>query len=211
MLKLERNFDIFDNNTVHISPRVYPDLFSSYSRKITAVSYAPNEQNGTECSKRKKVTFADEKGRRLCHVKLYVPDSSTVCYRPDFSPPLIIKDKMEYKVAYNETQLHLKNVSLLLYGLTTNKNLFGAVAVRNLAFHKEVKVRLTLNKWKTFQDIPCNFMQQEFRGDIDRFVFVIHLLTLEHNILQKGIEFAVRYCVNDSEHWDNNGNHNYKL
>ncbi|XP_065648907.1 protein phosphatase 1 regulatory subunit 3B [Hydra vulgaris] len=212
MLKLEKSFDIFDNNAMHISPRVYSDLFYNYSQKLVD-TYRNNEVGEAECFKRKKVTFADEKGKTLCYVKFFVPESTTVCYRPNYGPTSIFEDKMEYKIAYNETQLHLKNVSLLLYGLTANKNLFGAVAVRNLAFKKDVKIRLTLNKWKTFQDIPCKFMQQEFHGDIDRFIFVTHLLTLGHDISsnQKGIEFAVCYSVNNDEHWDNNANHNYKL
>jgi hypothetical protein len=84
------------------------------------------------------------------------------------------------------------------------------ILVKNLAYHKYVGIRYSLDNWKSFQEIPASFVSticpslHSFEG-IDRFQFQIHL---NH---YSSISFAVRYCVGGQEYWDNNYEKNYTV
>ncbi|XP_070617779.1 protein phosphatase 1 regulatory subunit 3E-like [Erythrolamprus reginae] len=85
----------------------------------------------------------------------------------------------------------------------------GAVRVLNLAYEKSVSVRYTLNRWASCNEVPAAYLPppgaaQDARTD--RFAF--HLPVGAGTTL---LEFAVRYRVADTEYWDNNDGHNYKL
>ncbi|XP_061450262.1 protein phosphatase 1 regulatory subunit 3E-like [Rhineura floridana] len=87
----------------------------------------------------------------------------------------------------------------------------GAVRVLNLAYEKSVSVRYTLNRWASCNEVPATYLPPPPAGHAgdgltDRFAF--HLPVGEGTTL---LEFAVRYCVADTEYWDNNDGHNYKL
>ena len=85
----------------------------------------------------------------------------------------------------------------------------GIVAVKNMAFEKEVKVRYTLNKWGSFQDIWAYYLAFSRSKDIDKFCFRLVLpFDLE---VGRQIEFAIRYRVDDKEFWDNNFGKNYVI
>ncbi|KAG8143967.1 hypothetical protein E2320_001101 [Naja naja] len=85
----------------------------------------------------------------------------------------------------------------------------GAVRVLNLAYEKTVSVRYTLNRWASCNEVPAAYLPQPAAahdGQTDRFAF--HLPVGAGTTL---LEFAVRYRVADTEYWDNNDGHNYKL
>lgn len=162
----------------------------------------------------KKVRFADDEGGLLCSVKIF-EEKPCFAYQPRLhTTPAFSKTNLtNYKTVYNETKLSLKNVSVVAYGLVNGSTLFGAIAVRNLAFNKKVSVRLTLDGWRTPPlDLQAKFVQQEFNGLIDRFFFMKPLTDdQQFEEIARDIEFAVCYTVNDTEHWDNNGGANYKF
>lgn len=101
-----------------------------------------------------------------------------------------------------------------VYLSSDNKNLMGAIAVQNLAFHKLVVARFTLDHWKTTSEVVadfCNDVRRKHADDAyDRFVFSIKLDDQAH-LENKTMVFCVRYNVNGQEFWDNNNSLNYQV
>jgi hypothetical protein len=95
-----------------------------------------------------------------------------------------------------------------------NKNLVGNIAVQNLAFHKSVAVRYTLDYWKTTSEILADYNSDVRRKgtheNLDHFNFSIKLAD-QANLENKTLFFCVRYNVNGQEFWDNNGSCNYQV
>ncbi|XP_070576118.1 glycogen-binding subunit 76A-like [Ptychodera flava] len=86
-------------------------------------------------------------------------------------------------------------------------NVLGTVRVANIGYEKVVKVRFTVDEWKTFYDIPASYVQNSCDGSTDRFSFG---LSLPQNIgVGCRLEFAICYKVNESVYWDNNLGKNY--
>ena len=101
-----------------------------------------------------------------------------------------------------------------VYLSSDNKILLGSIAVRNIAFHKLVVARFTLDYWKTTSEVKADFDNDVRRTHIadgcDRFVFSIKLEDLA-NLENKTMFFCVRYNVAGQEFWDNNGSINYQV
>jgi Carbohydrate/starch-binding module (family 21) len=93
------------------------------------------------------------------------------------------------------------------------KTLIGTVAVRNLAFHKLVVARFTLDYWKTTSEVVAEYSHDVRRtqaDDLDRFNFNIKLEDLA-NLENKTLFFCVRFNVNGQEFWDSNNNMNFQV
>ena len=95
-----------------------------------------------------------------------------------------------------------------------NKNLLGAIAVQNIAFHKLVVARFTLDYWKTTSEVKADFnndvRRKQANDGYDRFIFSIKLED-QANLENKTMFFCVRYNVNGQEFWDNNNSINYQV
>ena len=94
------------------------------------------------------------------------------------------------------------------------KMLMGSVIVRNLAFHKLVVARFTLDYWKTTSEVVAeyntNVRQKQVEDGCDRFTFSIRLED-QANLENKTLYFCIRYNVNGQEYWDNNNSINYQV
>jgi hypothetical protein len=93
------------------------------------------------------------------------------------------------------------------------KSLLGAVAVANLAFHKSVVARFTLDYWKTTSEVAAEYefgIRDKAADGYDRFVFTIKLSDLAH-LENKTLFFCVRYSVAGQEFWDNNNAMNFQV
>lgn len=101
-----------------------------------------------------------------------------------------------------------------VYLSSDNKQLLGAINVRNISFHKLVVARFTLDYWKTTSEVKADFSNDVRRKQLsdgyDRFVFGIKLEDLA-NLENKTMFFCVRYNVAGQEFWDNNGSMNYQV
>lgn len=101
-----------------------------------------------------------------------------------------------------------------VYLSSDNKNLMGAVAANNIAFHKLVVVRFTLDYWKTTSEVVADFnndiRHKQINDGYDRFIFSIKLAD-QANLENKTMFFCVRYNVNGQEFWDNNNSFNYQV
>lgn len=95
-----------------------------------------------------------------------------------------------------------------------NKNLLGAVSVRNIAFHKSVVARFTLDYWKTTSEVVADFnndvRRKQTDDGYDPFIFSIKLED-QNNLENKTLFFCVKYIVNGQEYWDNNNSINYQV
>ena len=93
-----------------------------------------------------------------------------------------------------------------------SKTLIGAVAVQNLAFHKLVVARFTLDHWKTTSEVTAEYNNDPERPQdgLDRFNFNVKLEDLA-NIENRTLFFCVRYLVNGQEYWDSNGFTNFQV
>lgn len=94
------------------------------------------------------------------------------------------------------------------------KCLIGSIAVANIAFHKLVVCRFTLDYWKTTSEVAAEYIGEirpvETPHGQDRFNFTIKLSDLA-NLESKTLYFCIRYDVNGQEHWDNNGGTNFQV
>lgn len=94
------------------------------------------------------------------------------------------------------------------------KILEGDVVVRNLAFHKLVVARFTLDYWKTTSEIIADYnndvRKKQATPDCDLFTFRIKLED-QANLENKTMFFCIRYSVNGQDYWDNNNSVNYQV
>ena len=94
------------------------------------------------------------------------------------------------------------------------KTLEGDVVVRNLAFHKLVVARFTLDYWKTTSEVVADYnndiRKKQAAPDCDLFTFRIKLED-QANLENKTMFFCIRYSVNGQDYWDNNNSVNYQV
>ncbi|KAG5360176.1 Protein phosphatase 1 regulatory subunit 3C [Yarrowia sp. B02] len=95
-------------------------------------------------------------------------------------------------------------------------NLVGHVAVKNIAFEKQVNVRYSLDYWQTVSQVDATYNDDARKKlkdmGYDRFTFSINMNLLPQHILtQKPMHLCVRYTANGTEYWDNNGFQNFQL
>jgi hypothetical protein len=95
-----------------------------------------------------------------------------------------------------------------------NQTLVGNIACANIAFHKLVVARFTLDYWKTTSEVVAEFnhdVRKKQKDDgYDRFNFNIKLAD-QANLESKTLLLCVRYQVNGQEFWDNNNAINYQV
>ena len=84
---------------------------------------------------------------------------------------------------------------------------FLTVRVLNLAFGKDVFLRVTSDGWRTFRDVPASFGNC-VSSTTERFFAAVAVPSYEPGA---AIEFAVGYRVNNQEFWDSNGGRNYRV
>jgi hypothetical protein len=88
--------------------------------------------------------------------------------------------------------------------------LHGKILVQNIAFHKHVSVRYTIDFWQTQCEVGAEFEESIKGTSVDRFSFVIPL-DMERTVVEKTFCLAVRYRVIGREFWDSNNGMNYHI
>lgn len=189
---------------------------------------AKSEEEQKESSK-KRVWFADDKGLALTHVKIMSEPSncpprwtdeflaqvtkgikpnpmSDIQWVPQFAQPA--SDYMEFRDKLQQKCVSLENV-IVKEGDDT---ITGTIKVKNIAFDKEVFVRVSFDKWASSQDIPATFVPsgvETCTAQYDTFSFSISVSPSATKC--EMIEFCVGYKCSGVEFWDNNSGQNYKL
>lgn len=132
-----------------------------------------------------------------------------------------------YRSAASEWEIKLANFPAETYERKTmpvrveriflasdHKTLVGTVAAANIAFHKNVVARFTLDYWKTTSEVVAEYnhdvRKKQANDGYDRFNFNIKLAD-QANLGSKTLLLCVRYNVNGQEFWDNNGSMNYQV
>lgn len=91
----------------------------------------------------------------------------------------------------------------------------GRILVHNLAFEKQVTVRMSFNHWQTWTDIDAVYTESSKGDALDRFSFemntAINLSYLNRICVGSSCSMAVRYQVNGREFWDNNNGENFNV
>lgn len=93
------------------------------------------------------------------------------------------------------------------------KSLIGVVAVANIAFHKQVTARFTLDYWRTTSEVIAEYSTdtRSPRNDgYDQFNFSIKLSD-QANLELRTLLLCVKYAAAGQEHWDNNDNMNHQV
>lgn len=93
------------------------------------------------------------------------------------------------------------------------QTLIGVCMAQNIAFHKAVVARFTLDYWKTTSEVAAEYNNDPKNAPgngCDRFNFHIKLSD-QANIEDKTLLLCVRYNVGGQEFWDNNNNANYQI
>jgi len=129
---------------------------------------------------------------------------------PPFEWEIIVGNSLVDTPARRAQPVRLERVWLS----TDQKCLTGSIAVANLAFHKSVVCRFTLDYWKTTSEVAAEYVAEiqprETPEGHDRFNFTIKLSDLAH-LESKTLYFCIRYTVAGQEFWDNNGGTNFQI
>lgn len=179
---------------------------------------------------KKRVVFADAKGMSLTHVRIMsesssepplwsIPFLSRVTHGMSAEP--VVKDEWEITFMQPASdyikfrhKIDLNKVSLENVILKEAEELIvGTVKVSNLAFEKEVFVRMSADHWLSHEDSFCKYVPSAAGNKItaayvlyDTFSFKI---PMKPNA--KRIEFCVGFRCEQSEYWDNNDGKNYVI
>jgi len=104
----------------------------------------------------------------------------------------------------------------------------GTIQVKNLAYHKSVVIRYTLDNWNTTKEAPAVYTSAVTNGTafysdvgLDLFTFTIDM-TSQFNAFNNSLvphfadhpivmSFAIRYEVNHNTYWDNNNTNNFQI
>ncbi|XP_072947749.1 glycogen-binding subunit 76A isoform X2 [Epargyreus clarus] len=116
---------------------------------------------------------------------------------PLFQLPADVTDKLEKQNVCLESARVCDGVHVTIC---------GSVRVRNLDFHKTVHIRYTMNRWKTYTDLPTTYVQGSCDGFSDRFQFVLYAPCISSG---QRLELAVRFQCKGQQFWDNNCGVNY--
>lgn len=192
----------------------------------TACDTGPNPSchawQAPQAKAKKKVVFADSRGMSLTAVRVFSPcetkklDPLQQLHVPRIEGALnpvqsrVLKfrqpsaEYLEFRNRLMQNLVCLESCTLQGHALT------GTVKVRNLAFHKSVRVRITFDSWRSHRDVECAFMNDVCGcRDTDTFSFLIEVPVCVPP--QDGVEFCVRYTSGGKTHWDNNNGKNYAL
>ncbi|XP_031842632.1 glycogen binding subunit 70E [Nomia melanderi] len=209
-----------------VPPRIRPCL-SSGSLAINNIR-SSNDGNNKQ---KKRVVFADDRGRpltqvrvmsepsnvpplwstaylagltgRLLHSKIDNDEPTEVASPWQVTFPQPASDYLAFRRKLDQGNVSLENVIVK----ESEQCLVGTVKVRNLAYDKEVVVRASNDSWKTHEDVHCTYVEQPGAPALilyDTFRFRL-TLPLKSNV----VEFCVRYRTDGKEFWDNNDGENF--
>ncbi|EER24788.1 phosphatase regulatory subunit family protein [Coccidioides posadasii C735 delta SOWgp] len=94
--------------------------------------------------------------------------------------------------------------------LSNRKNVTGTLAVANVSFAEHVKVRFTLDGWKTVSETAAEYFGNHRHKGFDTFGFTISLED-QKALKDKTMSFYVCYVANGMEIMDNNNSMNYQV
>ncbi|XP_042253055.1 protein phosphatase 1 regulatory subunit 3C-B-like [Thunnus maccoyii] len=214
------------------------DTFASSSiTTATAASTSASAENSSQAwlrkKKKKSVVFADSQGLALTAVHVFseseddllselqfhlteLEDATGRLHLGDITDLAdgglgLVLDFTQPAADYLDLRNRLKAQQVCLETCSVQDRLLsGTVQVRNICFEKSVSVRITFDSWRSFQDVPCHYLNNVYGcPDIDTFDFSV----MVPEILEPAdrMEFCIQYQTRDRTFWDNNLGNNYRL
>ncbi|KAL2100010.1 hypothetical protein ACEWY4_004404 [Coilia grayii] len=199
---------------------------SEGQRRISHIKVTQHQSKSEEVSllnaKKKQVSFADHRGLSLTRVKVFsefedpidIPVNIQELLRSALS--LSEKDTLILDFAQPSSDYLLFRQRLeqdcvcLEHCVLKERSLAGTVKVKNLAFEKSVKLRITFDTWKSYTDLECQYVKDTYTDEgRDTFSFEVSLPSEVRP--HERIEFAIVYEVDGAQHWDSNAGQNYKI
>uniref|UniRef100_A0A667ZQK1 Protein phosphatase 1 regulatory subunit n=1 Tax=Myripristis murdjan TaxID=586833 RepID=A0A667ZQK1_9TELE len=185
-------------------------------RPCLASGHCAESSDGSSNSK-KSVVFADSRGLALTAVHVFNEAEDDLLAELQFLADLegrgsaLVLDFTQPAADYLDLRNRLKAQQVCLESCSVQEHsLSGTVQVRNIGFEKSVAVRITFDSWRSFQDVPCRYLNNVYGcPDIDTFSFSIPV----PEALQPSerVEFCLQYQAQDQTFWDNNHGNNYRL
>lgn len=183
--------------------------------------------------KKKSVVFADSRGLALTAVHVFkeseddplselqfhlteIEDATATLHVGDITGPadpvfVLVLEFSQPAADYLELRNRLKAQQVCLETCSVQDHLLsGTVKVRNLCFDKSVSLRITFDSWRSFQDIPCLYLNNVY-GCPDTDTFSFSVLVPEYLEPSNRVEFCIQYKTPDQTFWDNNHGNNYSL
>ncbi|XP_048205521.1 protein phosphatase 1 regulatory subunit 3C-like [Perognathus longimembris pacificus] len=120
----------------------------------------------------------------------------------DFPQPST--DYLSFRNHFQKNFVCLENCSL------QERTVSGTIKVKNVIFEKRVQVRITFDSWRSYRDVDCVYMKNEYgSSDSDTFSFTIDLPSVIPT--EEKTEFCISYQANGQVFWDNNEGQNYQI
>ncbi len=181
--------------------------------------------NAPETPRRKSVRFADALGldletvRHILENETASPDYPSIAFgasqtSPDGNSVTLLPRYLSLNFQQPGGQhdfisrVYKQNVCLE-NAVVSDFTILGTVKVRNLTYHKLVKIRYSCDGWRTFGDVPASYVHGSCDGPMDRFSF--GLSAPRELDVGSSMEFCVCYRAGNEEFWDNNYGHNYVI
>lgn len=222
--------DTNDDVIFHQTP---PPLRTKDKRSSSSSSSSVAEKLDILKPNKKKVSFADSKGLKLHTIRVMDGPSDSppllsinlfkdviqderaepnhpYHYVPDFDQPA--SDYLDFRDRLEKNNVCLENVMI-----KDNLTIMGTAKVRNIAFEKSVKIRVTFDKWKTYRDIPAVYVFPATHGEeqgastSDKYDTFSFQFDLPPNLGGRAAHFCVCFVCNGKTFWDNNKNINYRI
>uniref|UniRef100_A0A1B0C5W9 CBM21 domain-containing protein n=1 Tax=Glossina palpalis gambiensis TaxID=67801 RepID=A0A1B0C5W9_9MUSC len=176
---------------------------------------------------RKKVIFADDEGLALTQVRVMSEPSNVPPYwsmkfleqitqglvtphpadqwTVDFKQPA--SDYLAFRQTIERNFVSLENVIVK----DEESLVVGTVKVKNIAYEKEVMVRVTWDDWKSQQDIFCAYNKAYGPASCAHVIFDTFSFKITLPPSSKRLEFCICFRSGNQECWDNNQNKNYTI
>jgi hypothetical protein len=176
--------------------------------------------NNLNTPNKKSVQFHEQ----LEHVRYFYKTQSPVTVKND--PPFMDTSADDYKLTQpnwpsrntifyqSDNKIRMESVQLVDgdYDQMVNNTfaIQGRCRAANLSFHKVVSIRYTFDLWRTYQETTGVFKESiaSTSNTWDRFSFSIPVQAKQS---AQSLYLALRYTVDDQEHWDNNNGMNYEV
>ncbi|GBL91890.1 Protein phosphatase 1 regulatory subunit 3A [Araneus ventricosus] len=221
-----RRFAVVHDRSVFPSYKLGTDLKSA-NKENSPPGETPPLPDGT---RKKKVSFADDKGLELVEVR-EIPciqkwNDEVLTWMIDGSPRISGTQKT-WKVAFDHPPwkdseplelVEANNIVLESINIENfpNSAVNGMIKVKNLSFEKNVFIRITFDRWMSHVDVRANYVKPTAKdsvkpdfGKYDNFSFSAKI---EPSAVKYGvIEFCVCLEFDRNQYWDNNRGINYRL
>lgn len=181
----------------HSSPTPFSSpRFVHFNTQLEHVRLFLQGETPSCVAERETIIDSRQDERSNCDIKLSLPNwtsASVESFKPvnidSGSAPLRVEN-----IVLSEDQLVLE----------------GHILVQNIAFHKHVSVRYTVDFWQTQTEVSAEYEESIAGTTLDRFSFEIPL-EMERAMVEKSFCLAVRYQVIGREFWDSNNGMNYQV